>query len=240
VATLRQEFELEVTPDGEIIAPWRHRRTAPVEAAAPWAGQHRLQLGIKRFIDVAGALAALMVLFIPSLVMALIIKIESRGPVLLRQVRVGAHGRVFLVYKFRTMCDQADQMLSALQTQNEQQGPLFKMRKDPRMTRVGRWLRKTSIDEWPQFINVLRGEMSLVGPRPPLPWEVAAYTEHQLGRLAVRPGITGLWQVRGRSTLTFDEMVELDLEYIERWSVWRDAAILLKTVPAVISTRGAW
>jgi lipopolysaccharide/colanic/teichoic acid biosynthesis glycosyltransferase len=131
-------------------------------------------------------------------------------------------------------------MLPTLLSQNEKNGSIFKMREDPRITRVGRWLRKTSLDELPQLINVLRGEMSLVGPRPPLPREVARYSPHELGRLAVKPGITGLWQVSGRSQLSWEQMVELDLEYIRRFSVAGDVVILLRTLPAVISMRGAY
>jgi lipopolysaccharide/colanic/teichoic acid biosynthesis glycosyltransferase len=138
------------------------------------------------------------------------------------------------------MCEQAEQMLPTLLSQNEKNGSIFKMREDPRITRVGRWLRKTSLDELPQLINVLRGEMSLVGPRPPLPREVARYSPHELGRLAVKPGITGLWQVSGRSQLSWEQMVELDLEYIRRFSVAGDVVILLRTLPAVISMRGAY
>jgi lipopolysaccharide/colanic/teichoic acid biosynthesis glycosyltransferase len=172
--------------------------------------------------------------------LALLIKLDSRGPTLLTQQRVGRLGRTFTVYKFRTMCEQAEQMLPTLLSQNEKNGSIFKMREDPRITRVGRWLRKTSLDELPQLINVLRGEMSLVGPRPPLPREVARYSPHELGRLAVKPGITGLWQVSGRSQLSWEQMVELDLEYIQRFSVAGDVVILLRTLPAVISMRGAY
>jgi lipopolysaccharide/colanic/teichoic acid biosynthesis glycosyltransferase len=212
------------------------------EVGAPAVEQERssVALSIKRAVDIVGALIALTLLALPSLAIAVAIKLDSRGPVLLRQWRVGQYGRLFVVYKFRTMCERADEMVVDLQQHNEQQGPLFKMRRDPRMTRVGRWLRKLSIDEWPQLINVLRGDMSLVGPRPPLPREVQVYNEHQLGRLGAKPGMTGLWQVSGRSTLTFDEMVRLDLDYIERWSLGLDLMILLRTLPAVISTRGAY
>jgi lipopolysaccharide/colanic/teichoic acid biosynthesis glycosyltransferase len=153
---------------------------------------------------------------------------------------VGRNGRPFTVVKFRTMCENAEQLLHELAAQNEQAGPLFKIRRDPRMTRVGRILRKTSLDELPQLFNVIRGEMSLVGPRPPLPREVVEYSTYQLRRLAATPGMTGLWQVSGRSTLGFDEMVALDLRYISGWTFGRDISILLRTIPAVLSTRGAY
>jgi lipopolysaccharide/colanic/teichoic acid biosynthesis glycosyltransferase len=142
--------------------------------------------------------------------------------------------------KFRTMVAGADAMLESLRDQNEATGPLFKLRDDPRITRVGRLLRRFSLDELPQFWNVLRGDMSVVGPRPPLPAEVALYEDWHYGRLEVRPGITGLWQVRGRSHLPFDDYVRLDLYYIENWSLAFDLFILLKTVPAVLSGRGAF
>ncbi len=206
----------------------------------PAAHEKHLQLRCKRALDIVVATALLMLLAVPSLLIVAIIRFDSRGPVLLRQWRVGRYGRLFRVCKFRTMVDRADEMVAELAQHNEHDGPLFKMRSDPRMTRVGRWLRKTSIDEVPQLINVLRGEMSLVGPRPPLPREVQIYSRHQLGRLATRPGMTGLWQVSGRSTLTFDEMVDLDLEYIATWSFSHDVVLLLKTIPAVVSTRGAY
>jgi lipopolysaccharide/colanic/teichoic acid biosynthesis glycosyltransferase len=188
------------------------------------------------------SIAALLILALalPALALALIIKLDSRGPVFLRQTRLGRNGRPFTVVKFRTMVENADDLWKHLRAHNEQAGPLFKMKRDPRMTRVGRLLRKTSIDEFPQLINVLRGEMSLVGPRPPLPREVAEYSEHQLGRLAAKPGMTGLWQVSGRSTLGFDEMVELDLRYISEWSFLTDVMIMARTIPAVLSTRGAY
>ena len=183
----------------------------------------------------------LVALIIPWIIVAIIIRIDSKGPIFLRQSRVGRYGQVFGMYKFRTMCDRADEMLAELKAHNEKNNdPLFKMRSDPRMTRVGRWLRKTSIDEMPQLLNTIRGEMSLVGPRPPLPREVQVYTDRQLRRLDAKPGMTGLWQVSGRSLLSFDEMVDLDLKYIEEWSFARDIVILAKTVPSVVSAKGAY
>ncbi|MBF6599312.1 MAG: sugar transferase [Dehalococcoidia bacterium] len=182
----------------------------------------------------------LALLCLPAAVVAALIRLDSRGAPLITQPRVGKNGRIFRMYKFRTMCEDAHARIAELTAFNEQAGPIFKMRNDPRMTRVGRWLRKLSVDEVPQLINVVRGDMSLVGPRPPLPHEVQNYSRHQLRRLLTRPGLTGLWQVSGRSTLPFDEMVALDISYIEDWTLMRDLVILLKTLPAVISTRGAY
>jgi exopolysaccharide biosynthesis polyprenyl glycosylphosphotransferase len=167
------------------------------------------------------------------------IKLTSRGPILFRQERVGQRGRRFTLLKFRTMVLDAEAMLVQLRDRNEASGPMFKLRDDPRITRVGRWLRRLSIDELPQLVNVLRGEMSLVGPRPPLQSEVDAYEDWQRDRLEVRPGISGLWQVSGRSDLAFDEYVRLDLFYIENWSLAFDLYILAKTLPAAASTKGA-
>jgi exopolysaccharide biosynthesis polyprenyl glycosylphosphotransferase len=194
----------------------------------------------KRALDVTLSSLALLVTAPFLAVMAAAIKITSRGPVFFRQERVGHHGHHFFMLKFRTMVAGADAMLDSLRDQNEATGPLFKLRDDPRITRVGRLLRRFSLDELPQFLNVLRGDMSVVGPRPPLPAEVALYEDWHYGRLEVRPGITGLWQVRGRSHLPFDDYVRLDLYYIENWSLAFDLFILLKTVPAVLSGRGAF
>jgi lipopolysaccharide/colanic/teichoic acid biosynthesis glycosyltransferase len=173
---------------------------------------------------------------------ALAIKFTSRGPMLYRQRRVGRDGVPFDMFKFRSMYADADERLEDLRASgaNEATGPLFKMRDDPRVTPVGRWMRKFSIDEFPQLLNVLRGEMSLVGPRPPLPCETVSYTDHHWRRMEVLPGMTGLWQVSGRSRLTFDEMIRLDLFYIENWSVGFDLGLLVRTIPAVLFARGAY
>jgi len=170
----------------------------------------------------------------------LAIVIDSRGPVFYRQTRVGKDGAEFGMFKFRSMYRDADQRLKELEAQNEASGPLFKMKNDPRVTRVGKWMRKFSIDEFPQLLNVLRGEMSLVGPRPPLPRETVQYTDRHWRRMVVPPGMTGLWQVSGRSSLTFDEMIRLDLYYIENWSVGFDLSLLMRTIPAVLFARGAY
>ena len=166
-------------------------------------------------------------------------KLESPGPVFFRQVRVGKNGRPFRMYKFRSMHIDAEARLESLRAQNEASGPVFKMKNDPRVTRVGRFIRRTSIDELPQFLNVLFGEMSVVGPRPPVPAEVRQYQRWQRRRLSVKPGITCTWQVSGRSNISFDQWMKLDLEYIDTWSLWQDIRICFRTVPAVLLSRGA-
>jgi exopolysaccharide biosynthesis polyprenyl glycosylphosphotransferase len=200
----------------------------------------RAQAAAKRACDVLVAGLGLLALAPLLLAVALAIKLGSRGPVVFRQERIGLRGRPFTLLKFRTMVAGADQLLEGLREQNEADGPLFKLRHDPRVTRVGGFLRRYSIDELPQLVNVLKGEMSLVGPRPPLAAEVALYEEWQLDRLEVRPGITGLWQVSGRSELPFEEYVRLDLFYVENWSIAYDLFILSKTIPLLVSARGAY
>jgi exopolysaccharide biosynthesis polyprenyl glycosylphosphotransferase len=200
----------------------------------------RSQAMAKRTFDLVASVLALLVLSPVLAAIALAIKLTSPGPALFRQQRVGLQRRPFLLLKFRTMVTGAELMLTDLAGRNEADGPLFKVRDDPRVTRIGCWLRRYSLDELPQLWNVLRGEMSLVGPRPPLPREVEAYEEWQLDRLEVRPGITGLWQVSGRSDLSFDAYVRLDLFYIENWSLSYDLFILAKTIPKLLSARGAY
>jgi exopolysaccharide biosynthesis polyprenyl glycosylphosphotransferase len=200
----------------------------------------RFQAAAKRACDVLVAGLGLLVLAPLLLAVALAVKLSSRGPVVFRQERIGLRGRPFTLLKFRTMVVGADQMLDGLRERNEADGPLFKLRSDPRVTGVGRFLRRYSIDELPQLVNVLKGEMSLVGPRPPLAAEVALYEEWQLDRLEVRPGITGLWQVSGRSELSFEDYVRLDLFYVENWSIAYDLFILSKTIPLLVSARGAY
>ena len=195
---------------------------------------------MKRAIDVIGALIGLTV-GAPLLgLIALAIRLDSPGPILFRQTRVGTNGKLFPIYKFRSMRVGAEAEVAQLWKMNEADGPLFKIQNDPRLTRVGRLLRRTSLDELPQLWNVLRGEMSLVGPRPPIPAEVEQYMVWHKKRLEARPGMTGLWQVSGRSNLTFDEMVLLDIYYIENWSLWLDLKILLRTIPQILLGRGAY
>jgi lipopolysaccharide/colanic/teichoic acid biosynthesis glycosyltransferase len=196
--------------------------------------------GGKRLLDVIGAMVGLLFAFPALAVAAVAIKLDSPGPVLHRAVRVGRDGRKFAFFKLRSMQVGAEELRGLLIHQNVVRGPAFKLHDDPRVTRVGRWLRKTSLDELPQLLHVLQGRMSLVGPRPPFPEEVERYEPWMLKRLAVRPGLTCLWQVRGRSDLSFDEWMRLDLEYVDRLSPGLDLRILLLTIPAVISGRGAY
>ena len=170
----------------------------------------------------------------------MLIKIDSKGPVFFEQKRMTKDCRIFYMYKFRTMYVDAEKRLKDLMKYNEADGPLFKMKNDPRITRVGRLLRKFSIDELPQIINVLKGELSLVGPRPPIPSEVEKYDEWEMKRMNVKQGITGLWQISGRSDLSFEEMARLDLYYIQNWSIEMDIKILLKTIPIVLFGKGAY
>lgn len=199
------------------------------------------QLAVKRIVDVLGALVGLVLLSPLFLVLAVVIKVTSPGPVFFKQIRIGFGGGLFWMYKFRTMRADADGMKQSLAHLNASGDPrLFKIPDDPRVTKVGRLLRRWSLDEFPQLINVLKGEMSLVGPRPFFEDDLEDYREEHFSRLAAKPGITGLWQVRGRSSiLDFEEVVRLDLEYVYRWSVLRDFLIILETIPAVLRRAGA-
>ncbi|GHJ06063.1 polyprenyl glycosylphosphotransferase [Micromonospora humidisoli] len=195
---------------------------------------------VKEFVDRSAAAVALALLLPLVALIALAVKLDSRGPVLFRQTRVGQGGREFGVLKFRTMVVNADALLAELVARNETNGLMFKMRDDPRVTRIGRLLRKWSLDELPQLVNVLLGQMSLVGPRPPLPSEVARYDGDVARRLLVKPGMTGLWQVSGRSDLSWEDGIRLDLYYVENWSLAADLTILWKTFGAVLRGRGAY
>jgi exopolysaccharide biosynthesis polyprenyl glycosylphosphotransferase len=195
---------------------------------------------LKRAFDVLFGTLALIGLSPIMLAIALAIKFDSPGPVFYAQERVGKDSVRFRMWKFRSMRQDADRLLEELRAKNEASGPLFKMKRDPRVTAVGRFLRRSSLDELPQLFNVLLGEMSLVGPRPPVPSEVAQYEDWQEGRLRAVPGMTGLWQVSGRSDVPFHDMVRLDLHYIRNWSLWLDLEIILRTIPAVIGNRGAY
>lgn len=198
------------------------------------------QLALKRTIDLIVA-AVLVLATLPLLVViAIAVKVGSPGPVFYASDRVGKFGQRFRFLKYRTMILDAEDQKSELAHLNEVDGPVFKIEEDPRTTKLGRFLRRTSLDELPQLFHVLYGEMSLVGPRPPLPEEVSHYSAHHLQRLAVKPGLTCLWQVSGRSTLDFETWVELDLRYIQEWSLLFDLKLLARTIPAVLSGRGAF
>lgn len=202
--------------------------------------RNSIQHAITRLIDICVS-AFILVLGSPLwLFIALMVRLTSPGPVIFKQTRIGLNSESFQLQKFRSMYKDADQRQALLLAQNEAKGPLFKMKEDPRITPVGKFLRRTSLDEIPQLLNVLKGEMSLVGPRPPLPREVAQYQEWQKGRLAIKPGLTGLWQVRGRSDISFDEGVLMDLYYIENWSLRLYLQILVRTIPAVLFSKGAY
>jgi exopolysaccharide biosynthesis polyprenyl glycosylphosphotransferase len=196
-------------------------------------------LFLKRTVDFFGALALLIVLSPLMLLVSFLVMVTSRGPVIFRQTRCGLGGRQFTLYKFRSMVEGAEAQRSELEALNELDGPVFKVSNDPRCTPLGRFLRKLSIDELPQLVNILKGDMSFVGPRPPLPSEVARYVRWQRRRLRMRPGLTCLWILEGRNNLNFERWMQLDLEYIDNWSVFLDFKILLKTIPIVLSTRGA-
>jgi exopolysaccharide biosynthesis polyprenyl glycosylphosphotransferase len=207
------------------------RLTRPAFSGISWV--------VKQLLDRLGSALALLLVAPLLLAIAIGVKLDG-GPVLFRQTRVGQHGREFSMLKFRSMVVDAEQRLADLGPRNEGAGPLFKMRRDPRVTRVGSILRRFSLDELPQLLNVLTGAMSLVGPRPPLPSEVATYGRDAQRKLVVKPGLTGLWQVSGRSELSWEQSVRLDLRYVENWNLALDALILWKTVGAVINSRGAY
>ncbi len=206
---------------------------------------------IKRIVDIIGALLLVILLSPIMILTAILVKITSKGPVFFKQERMGFENKIFKLMKFRSMkleyctgkCyggEKAEQVFKNLSKRNEADGPVFKIKNDPRVTAFGKFIRKTSLDELPQFFNVLKGEISLIGPRPPMPQEVAKYNNWQKRRLGVKPGITGLWQVSGRSELSFDEWVRLDAYYIENWSLWLDFQIFLKTIWVIIRGRGAY
>lgn len=197
------------------------------------------KLFIKRLFDIIGSSVIILCLTPVWLIVPILIKLDSKGPVFFKQTRVGKNGRVFYMYKFRSMVADAEKLKDKLDNLNEMDGPVFKIKDDPRVTRLGRMIRKTSIDELPQLFNVFMGKMSLVGPRPPIPEEVVQYQPWQKKRVSIKPGITCLWQVSGRNELNFDEWIKLDIQYIENWSFMLDLKILLRTIPAVLSAKGA-
>ena len=260
-AELRNVVEQSIAAGCHLFSVPRTFELAGVQPSVVWnRGQPLVELtaqtlkaqqfAIKRVVDVAGAVLGLLLLAPLLLLLAVIVTLDSRGPVLFRQERIGSGGRRFNVLKFRTMrdgvSDQAHRRLVTRMMRGEdavgeiaEDGrPVFKLTRDDRVTRVGRWLRRMSLDELPQLFNVLRGEMSLVGPRPPLPYEFEAYDHWQFDRLEVKPGITGLWQVSGRNLLTYRQMCELDVTYVRCWSLWLDIRILLRTIPVVLFNSG--
>ncbi|WP_144505652.1 sugar transferase [Bacillus mycoides] len=201
----------------------------------------RLYLFMKRLMDIVVALCGLIFLLPIVLIVALLIKLEDpKGPIFFKQVRVGKHEKKFDMYKFRSMITDAEERLKELLEHNEVSGAMFKMKDDPRVTKIGKFIRKTSIDELPQLLNVLKGDMSLVGPRPPLAREVKQYTDYDKQRLLVTPGCTGLWQVTARNSVGFKEMVELDLEYIQNRGILYDIKIVLKTVKVLLGSNNAF
>lgn len=202
--------------------------------------ENEVHLLLKRAFDMAVALLLLALLSPLLLLLAVLVKLSSRGPILFRQTRCGLGGRRFTLYKFRSMISDAEQRRAELQSYNQADGPLFKIENDPRCTLVGRWIRRLSLDELPQFYNILRGDMSFVGPRPALPEEVERYERWQRRRLRMKPGLTCLWALEGRSRLSFERWMKLDLEYIDNWSLGLDLKIFLKTIPLVLSGRGAY
>jgi len=236
-------------PDGE-VAPSRPGSVGKVRKELQQLGQPRRELerlgqprsrterALKRAFDLVGGMVLLIVLAPAWLTICLLIKVDSRGPILFRQRRIGQHGVPFRMFKFRTMVDGADSRKPALLHMNEAAEGLFKISGDPRLTRTGRWLRRTSFDELPQLLDVISGRMSLVGPRPLIPQEDSQIRGAHRGRLSMRPGMTGVWQVNGASAIPISEMVKLDREYIDQWSLWLDVKLLLLTASHVVHGRG--
>ncbi|HEY1216768.1 MAG TPA: sugar transferase, partial [Bryobacteraceae bacterium] len=250
-ATLRQlGWQLAARNIGMIMAPALTDVAGPRIRTQPVAGLPLIHVttpkleGSKRFLkrsfDIVVSTVLLALLAVPMMLVALVVRLDSKGPAIFRQQRIGRAGAAFEMYKFRSMVADAEARLDSLRAYNEGSGLLFKMKQDPRITRIGAIIRRYSIDELPQLFNVLRGEMSLVGPRPPLPSEVVGYDDYAHRRLLVQPGITGLWQVSGRSNLSWEDSLRLDLYYVENWSLTQDLLILVRTVRAVASRRGAY
>ena len=247
----RLSWRLEGTGVDLLVAPSLTDIAGPRVTIRPEAGVPLLHIDepvfegpqrvVKGLLDRALAVPGLLLLSPLLLLVTLLVRLDSRGPALFRQVRVGVDGRHFTIYKFRTMHVDAEERLAGLAAENEaSDGLLFKMRDDPRITRVGKYLRRLSVDELPQLLNVVHGSMSLVGPRPPLPREVDAYDDDVRRRLLVKPGLTGLWQISGRSDLPWEEAVRLDLHYVENWSPMLDLVILYRTLGAVLASKGAY
>ncbi len=226
-----------------VVSPQTPQRWSRRLKLKMWLWQYSLRLsrGLKRAVDIVGSLAALVLFFPVLFVVAVLIKLEDGGPIFFRQLRVGKHGKLFTMFKVRSMHLDAEARKEALMKHNRHtRSTTFKMRNDPRITKVGRWLRQYSIDEIPQFYNVLKGDMTLVGPRPAVQKEVSEYRAAELRRLVVKPGITGLWQIGGRGDIDFEGQVRLDIQYIRTEGFWANLKILFLTIPAVLMGRGAY
>ena len=219
---------------------WTEEVDRPQAIATRSGMQDGWPMVAKRVLDIAGSLVLLTLLLPLLVVVAILIRITSVGPVWFRQERVGLNKRRFLIYKFRTMVPEAEKIMAGLEMLNEASGPIFKIKKDPRITPIGKWLRRASVDELPQLLNVLKGDMSLVGPRPLPVRDYEGFDEDwQRRRFSTRPGITCLWQVQGRSSIGFDQWMKLDMQYLDEWSLWLDLKILARTIPAVLKGSGA-
>lgn len=199
--------------------------------------ENKSYLILKRMVDILGSIVGLLISLPGILIIVVLIKFEDGGPIIFKQTRIGKNGKKFFIYKFRSMRVDAEEIKAKLLCKNEISGAMFKMKDDPRVTKIGKFIRKTSLDEIPQFINVLKGDMSLVGPRPPLAEEVEVYTDYELQRLLVTPGLSGLWQVSGRSNVSFMEMVSLDLKYIQTRTILLDFFIIFKTIANMFKTK---
>ena len=233
---LFETMDIPLTKGDVTILKWKQRIRL-----ACWEVGLRSLLSIKRAVDIVLSLIALIMLVPLFILVAVCILIDDGFPVLLLQRRVGLYGKEFRLHKFRSMCRNAEEMKADLLDQNESEdGIIFKIKNDPRITRVGRIIRRFSIDEMPQFLNVLLGDLALVGPRPPIPGEVAKYSLSDRKRLQVKPGLTCLWQIQGRSEIPFDKLVSLDMQYIRSQSILKDIIIIIKTIPAVLFGRGAY
>lgn len=202
--------------------------------------ENKVYLFLKRLIDIVGSGLGILILIPVFLIIGILIKLEDpKGSVFFSQKRNGLNGKEFNMYKFRSMVHNAEDLLESLMSKNEMDGPVFKIKDDPRITKIGKFIRKTSLDELPQLFNVLKGDMSLVGPRPPIPREVIQYNKYQYQRLLVKPGITCYWQISGRNNIDFDEWVELDLKYIKERNVFKDIYIILMTLPVLLGDKNA-
>ena len=216
------------------------RESELLEKKKELVNDHIVYLVLKRLMDIVGASLGLLLASPIMLIVAILIKLEDpKGPIFFSQIRNGAYPTTFKMYKFRSMYIDAEERLQELMHLNEQSGPAFKIKYDPRITKVGKFIRKTSLDELPQLFNVLKGDMSLVGPRPAIPREVEQYTTYQKQRLFVKPGLTCIWQVSGRNNIEFDQWVELDIEYIKTRSLWLDIKLILLTIPALLGDENA-